>query len=89
MSKQLLSSPVLRKWAVTAVGLGSIPFIIEPIDRCVHVTRSAFLLFLFMYWQIGRSLYGPVQPAIPEKILFMNAQSQIHNHFSCPLMFCI
>ena len=33
MSRRLLSSPALRKWTVTAVGLASIPFIIEPIDR--------------------------------------------------------
>ena len=28
-----LSSPALRKWTVTAIGLGCIPFIIGPIDR--------------------------------------------------------
>ena len=31
--RTLLPSPVLRRWTVTAVGLGCIPFIIEPIDR--------------------------------------------------------
>jgi fission process protein 1 len=25
----------VKKWTVTAIGLGSIPFIIQPIDRCV------------------------------------------------------
>lgn len=28
-----MTSPVINKWIITAVGLGSIPFIIEPIDR--------------------------------------------------------
>jgi len=29
-----------RKWAVTAIGLGSIPFIIHPIDNMVHTVMD-------------------------------------------------
>lgn len=29
------NSPVVRRWAPTAIGLGVIPFIIHPIDRFV------------------------------------------------------
>ena len=31
--RQMAMSPALQKWTVTAVGLGCIPFIIQPIDR--------------------------------------------------------
>ena len=37
MLRHQLGSPVLRRWTVTAVGLGCIPLIIQPIDRCVCV----------------------------------------------------
>jgi fission process protein 1 len=31
--RQMAMSPALQRWTVTAVGLGCIPFIIQPIDR--------------------------------------------------------
>ena len=33
--RRQLGSPAIRRWTVTAVGLGCIPLIIQPIDRCV------------------------------------------------------
>ena len=50
MSQKLLSSPVLRKWAVTVVGLGSIPFIIEPIDRCEYdLMNNAYIFIVYIF----------------------------------------
>lgn len=38
-------SKTVRKWTVTGIGLGSIPFIIHPIDRCVCKTRDDGCLY--------------------------------------------
>ena len=41
IQRQMAMSPALQRWTVTAVGLGCIPFIIQPIDRSVYVCTSS------------------------------------------------
>ena len=42
----LLNFLICRKWMVTAIGLGVIPFIVHPIDKyCIHVFSSSLILY--------------------------------------------
>ena len=53
-------SKTVRKWTVTGIGLGCIPFIIHPIDRysCMCVKIKVFsITFLLFYLQDCRQLY--------------------------------
>ena len=42
IQRQMAMSPALQRWTVTAVGLGCIPFIIQPIDRSVYVCTASY-----------------------------------------------